>query len=87
MPTGVADPRLHPEGGEGSRLIDQTARRMQMQNNNPKSEKPAMKERAAEAKDKSARQQSTAREQMSKSHGGVAQRRADRLKSGDPTRK
>jgi hypothetical protein len=46
---------------------------MQMQNNHPKSEKPALKERAAEAKDKNGRQQSTAREQPGKSHGGNAQ--------------
>jgi hypothetical protein len=56
---------------------------MQMQNNHPKSEKPAMKERAAEAKDKNGRQQSIAREQLSKSHGGSVQRRDGRLKSSD----
>jgi hypothetical protein len=51
-----------------------------MRNNHPKSELPAMKERAAEAKDKNARQQSTAREQLGK-------RRDGRLKSSDPARK
>jgi hypothetical protein len=56
---------------------------MQMQNNHPKSEKPAMKERAAEAKDKNGRQQSTAQEQLSKSHGGKAQGREGRFKSSD----
>jgi hypothetical protein len=60
---------------------------MQMQNNHPKSEKPAMKERAAEAKDKNGRQQSTAREQLSKSHSGSVQRRGGRLKSSDPAGK
>jgi hypothetical protein len=60
---------------------------MQMQNNHPKSEKPAMKERAAEAKDKNGRQQSTAREQLSKSHVGTVQRRDGRLKSSDPASK
>jgi hypothetical protein len=58
---------------------------MQMQNNHPKSEKPAMKERAAEAKDKNGRQQSTAREQLSR--GGSVQRRDGRLKSSDPAGK
>jgi hypothetical protein len=58
-----------------------------MQNNNPKSENPAMKERAAEAKDKKGRQQSTAREQMGRSHGGSAQTRGGRLLSGDSKRK
>jgi hypothetical protein len=60
---------------------------MQMQNNHPKSEKPAMKERAAEAKDKHGRQQSTAREQLSKSHGGSVQGRDGRVKSSNPAGK
>jgi hypothetical protein len=60
---------------------------MQMLNNHPKSEKPAMKERAAEAKDRNGRQQSTAREHLSKSHGGNAQGRDGRFKSSNPTAK
>lgn len=51
-----------------------------MRNNHPKSEQPAMKERAAEAKDKNGRQQSTAREQLIKSHDGNLQRRKVRVK-------
>jgi hypothetical protein len=58
-----------------------------MQNNNPKSENPAIKERAAEAKDKNGRQQSIAREQVAKSHGGYAPARNGRLQSGDSKRK
>jgi hypothetical protein len=58
-----------------------------MQNNHPKSEKPAMKERAADAKDKNRRQQSTAREQFSKSYVGSVQRRGGRLQSSDPAGK
>jgi hypothetical protein len=58
-----------------------------MQNNHPKSEKPAMQERAAEAKDKNGRQQSTARERLSKSHVGRVQGRDGRLKSSGPARK
>jgi hypothetical protein len=60
---------------------------MQMQNNHPKSENPAMKERAAEAKDKKGRQESTAREQLIKSHGRNVQGLDGRLKSSDPERK
>jgi hypothetical protein len=58
-----------------------------MQNNHPKSEKPAMKERAAEAKDKNGRQQSTSRERLSKSHVESVQRRDGQLKSSNPARK
>jgi len=58
-----------------------------MRNNHPKSELPAMKERAAEAKDKNGRQQSTAREKLTKSRDGNVQRRDGRLKSSDPARK
>jgi hypothetical protein len=46
-----------------------------------------MKERAAEAKDKKGRQQSTAREQMGRSHGGSTQTRGGRLLSGNSKRK
>jgi hypothetical protein len=54
---------------------------MSMQNNNPKSENPAMKERAAEAKDKKGRQQSTAREKAAKGHAESGQRRNTELQS------
>jgi hypothetical protein len=60
---------------------------MQMRNNHPKSEKPAMKERAAEAKDKNGRQQSTAREQLGKNRGEGAQGLGERFKSSDSARK
>jgi hypothetical protein len=56
-----------------------------MQNNNPKSENAAIKERAAEAKDKNGRQQSIAREQVAKSRGGPAPTRTGR--PGDSKRK
>jgi hypothetical protein len=58
-----------------------------MRNNHPKSEMPAMKERAAEAKDKNGRQQSTAREQPRKGSDGDVQKHHGRLKSSDPTGK
>lgn len=58
-----------------------------MRNNHPKSEMPAMKERAAEAKDKNGRQQSTAREQLRQSRDGKVQRRDGRPKSNDPAGK
>jgi hypothetical protein len=51
-----------------------------MRNNHPKSELAAMKERAAEAKDKNGLQQSTAREKLTKNRDG-------RLKSSGPARK
>jgi len=50
-----------------------------MRNNNPKSENPAMKQRAGEAKDKKGRQQSTAQEKAAKGGAGSGQRRSASL--------
>ncbi len=58
-----------------------------MQNNNPKSENHAMKERAAEAKNERGRQQSIAREQKPREQAGPAPVGSGEAREGAPKRK